>query len=630
MNPEDFEHVFQDAAVGISVTDKEGRFIQANQAYCCMVNYTQAELLQMRFSEITHPEDQEPNAKMRRRLLREEIPSYVIHKRYIAKGGRVVWVRLSVSLVRDSAGEVMGSVAVAEDITHQRATEEALRRSQAMLQSASRLGKLGGWTVDLRNAHLFWTDEVYRIHEAPPDYVPTVEEAIHFYAPEYRALIQEVFTACAEEGIPYDEELQIITTQGQRVWVRTIGQAVRNEEGEIVEIEGAFQDISERKRLEAQLLRAQRMESIGTLAGGIAHDLNNVLSPILLSVPLLRQSLTSERDLRRLTLLNESAQRGAELVRQVLAFARGAQGQRIPIQVDEVVQDVVRLLRETLDKNIIIEQQMPEQTWTVRGDPTQLHQVLVNLCVNARDAMPAGGTLSISVANLHLDGPSATIHPDACPGTYVQLTVADNGNGIPTEIVDRIFDPFFTTKPIGEGTGLGLATVQGIVKGHGGFITVYSELDHGTAFRIYLPAQPNPSLHGQQHDQQPTTPGQGELILVVDDEPAVRTAIQHTLESYGYRAVLAEDGAEALSIYAQQGHQIAAVLTDMMMPVMDGLATIHALIRLNPHVRIIAASGLMMNDTILQARTAGACDFLSKPFTAEALLHALNTALSKS
>jgi PAS domain S-box-containing protein len=384
-------------------------------------------------------------------------------------------------------------------------------------------------------------------------------------------------------------------------------------------------DLTERKKLEQQFLRAQRMEGIGTLAGGIAHDLNNVLSPIMMSLEVLRMRFPGAENREMLDILSASAERGADMVRQVLSFARGVEGRRMEVQIKHVIQDIAKIARETFLKNIQVRTNVPKDLWTVMGDPTQLHQVLLNLCVNARDAMPNGGKLTISAENVTLDAHYAGLNIEARPGPYVFVEVEDNGCGIPPGIMEKIFDPFFTTKEVGKGTGLGLSTSLAIVKSHGGFIRVYSEMGKGTKFHINLPARTAESAAEAVERTAALPLGNGELILVVDDEESVRTITRQTLEAFGYRVVLASEGTEAVAIYAKRRAEIAAVLTDMTMPVMDGLATIQVLRKINPAVRIIAASGLTANS---QLARFGVKHFLPKPYTAETLLKALKEVLS--
>ncbi|MCR4375267.1 MAG: ATP-binding protein, partial [Acidobacteria bacterium] len=387
-----------------------------------------------------------------------------------------------------------------------------------------------------------------------------------------------------------------------------------------------LRDVTARKVLERHSLRAQRMESLGTLAGGIAHDLNNALAPILMSIELLRDKGDPDRQ-EVLDTIERSAQRGADMVRQVLSFARGVEGQRVDVSIAALVRDVEKIANDTFLKHLQVRVEVAPDLWTVRGDPTQIHQVLLNLCVNARDAMPNGGTLALDAENKDLDERFAAQCPEAIPGAYVCITVADTGSGIPPAVLDRIFEPFFTTKSFGQGTGLGLSTSLAIVKSHGGFIRVQTSPAEGTRFHIYLPAGRAVAAAAHQSPATALPSGRGQLVLVIDDEAAVREVTRRTLEAHGYRVLLAAGGAEGVAAYARHQLEIAVVITDMMMPLMDGAATMAALRGINPDVRIIAASGLPEDAHVKEAGEAGAAHFLAKPFTAETLLGVLQQAL---
>lgn len=389
-------------------------------------------------------------------------------------------------------------------------------------------------------------------------------------------------------------------------------------------------DITERKIIEAQLLRTQRMESIGTLAGGIAHDLNNVLSPILMSVELLKARFTDDVSHRVLETVEISAKRGADIVRQVLTFARGVEGEQTAIRPRRLLADMEKMLLQTLPKSIHVRVNITKGLWTVIGDPTQLDQVLLNLCVNARDAMPQGGTLMINAENTVLDEHYARLNLQAKPGPYVVIEVSDTGHGMAPDVLDKIFEPFFTTKKVGVGTGLGLSTVQAIVKSHRGFVNVYSEVGKGTSFKVFFPARESDETHeaAVQHSKLPL--GKGELLLVVDDEAAVRDIAQATLEMYNYEVIVAKDGAEAVAQYAQHKDEVKAVLLDMMMPIMDGPAAIRVLESMNPQVKIIAASGLAENARQPSVSANGSVRaVMAKPYTAEKLLRTISAILSE-
>ena len=425
------------------------------------------------------------------------------------------------------------------------------------------------------------------------------------------------------ESVEHFETLRV-TKDGRLIDVSVTASPIRDAHGTVIGVSTFTRDISERKKLEQQFLRAQRMEGIGTLAGGIAHDLNNVLGPIMLSLELLKMSFPDAESQELIGIIEGSARHGSEMVRQVLSFARGVEGQRLEIDVSHLVHDIEKITTDTFLKHIGIRSHLPPDLWRVVGDATQLHQVLLNLCVNARDAMPGGGTLTLAAENITIDTHYAGINLDAKPGCYVVLRVEDSGAGIRADMLERIFDPFFTTKDVGKGTGLGLSTSMAIVKSHGGFIRAYSEVGRGSKFNVYIPAR----TEATEERGVPVTElprGHGELVLVVDDEPAVRQITQQTLEAFGYRVAVAADGAEAVAIYARRSAEIAVVLTDMMMPVMDGPATIRVLRKMNPSVRIIAASGL---DANAHGVGLGISHFLPKPYAADRLLTTLRQILA--
>ncbi|MBF2070333.1 hybrid sensor histidine kinase/response regulator [Fischerella thermalis] len=424
----------------------------------------------------------------------------------------------------------------------------------------------------------------------------------------------------------WEGELQQITTTGQEITVESRWTLVKDFDNTTQCFLVVNTDITQKKLLESQFLRAQRLESIGTLASGIAHDLNNVLAPILMTAQLLESQLNDERSKRLLPILINNAKRGANLVKQVLSFTRGMEGDRTLLQLKHIVREIQQVIRETFPKSIDVYTSIPPSLWTIYGDATQLHQVLMNLCVNARDAMPNGGTLTICAENFLVDENYARMHLDAQVGAYVAITVADTGVGIAPEIIDRIFEPFYTTKEFGKGTGLGLSTVLGIVKSHGGFVSVYSEIGKGSQFKVFLPAQQTPESLEEPEKELPT--GNGELILVVDDEDSIRDITKTSLETHNYKAITASDGIEAIALYAEHRDEISVVLTDMLMPSMDGLTTIRTLKKINPNVKIIAVSGLASTEKVNAAADIGVKAFLSKPYTAKQLLQTIGVVKS--
>jgi PAS domain S-box-containing protein len=498
--------------------------------------------------------------------------------------------------------------------------EQKIREQAALLDVATD----AIFVQDLDNKILFWNKAAEHLYKWKK------EEAIGKKASE---LWQEKDLSKLQAAVSilmknraWEGELQQITKTGQEITVESRWTLVKDFDNTTQCFLVVNTDITQKKLLESQFLRAQRLESIGTLASGIAHDLNNVLAPILMTAQLLESQLDDERSKRLLPILISNAKRGANLVKQVLSFTRGMEGDRTLLQLKHIVREIQQVIRETFPKSINVSTSIPPNLWTIYGDATQLHQVLMNLCVNARDAMPNGGNLTISTENFLVDENYARMHLDAQVGAYVAITVADTGVGIAPGIIDRIFEPFYTTKEFGKGTGLGLSTVLGIVKSHGGFVNVYSEVGKGSQFKVFLPTQQTPEILEEPEKELPT--GNGELILVVDDEDSIRDITKTSLETHNYKAITASDGIEAIALYAEHRDEISVVLTDMLMPSMDGLTTIRTLKKINPNVKIIAVSGLASTEKVNAAADIGVKAFLSKPFTAKQLLQTIGVVKS--
>lgn len=421
-------------------------------------------------------------------------------------------------------------------------------------------------------------------------------------------------------------EVRLTGTDGNLHFIESRWTLVQNDAGLPKSILLINTDVTEQKHLEAQLLRTQRMEGIGTLAGGVAHDLNNALSPILMAVSLLKISLDDEKLLRLIAVLEKSAQHGSSLIRQLLAFARGAEGEHTDLAPLVIIKDVVALLGDTLPRTILIETNLARDLQQVRANSTQLVQVLMNLAINARDAMPRGGRLVFGAENVMLEENIIRSNPGARPGPHVRITVSDTGTGMPPELLSRIFDPFFTTKAAGKGTGLGLSMVASIIKGHGGILQVHSEVGEGTAFTIYLPAQPAATQVESPPDVAPPARGQGEMILIIDDDEGVREVSRAALAMHGFTAVVAADGQEGLLQYMKHRNQVKVVVTDMMMPGIQGSEVIAELQHLNPDIRVVAMSGITGELAALPV-LPGRLALLPKPMTAHQLVSAVQSVM---
>jgi two-component system cell cycle sensor histidine kinase/response regulator CckA len=423
-------------------------------------------------------------------------------------------------------------------------------------------------------------------------------------------------------------EFRQVTKDGRDVIVNGRSTIVRNPDGTPHSILSINTDVTEQKKLEMQLLRAQRLECIGTLAGGVAHDLNNVLGPILMGAESLRGNATGEHAAAMIALIEESARRGSSSVKQVLTFARGVEGERVLINPRHLIDEMVEIARKTFPKSIEVTGQYPEHPWAISGDPTQLHQVLLNLSMNARDAMVNGGSLILAAENLEVDDNYAAMMPGAKAGSYAILRVSDTGVGMPRALLEKIFEPFFTTKDLGKGTGLGLSTSLGIVKSHEGFISVSSEQGSGTSFKVFLPAV-QADVAPPQEEIPRVIKGNGELVLLVDDEMNIRRVTKMTLEKHNYRVLEANDGPEALAIFAQEMDSISVVLTDMRMPYIDGIALIRALKKMKPDMTFIASTGQDDEPRSAELQELGVVNFLTKPYDTRKLLTVLEAAVLK-
>ena len=516
------------------------------------------------------------------------------------------------------------------DVTQRKQAEEVARAGEAQIREQARLLDLAQDAImvrDMDDCVQYWNHGAEKLYgwTAAEAQGQTGSALIWKGDPAGRAKRR---TATLENG-NWTGECKHNCKDGGLVTVRSRWTLLRDDSGAPKSFLIINTDITEQKKIEEQFMRAQRLESIGTLASGVAHDLNNILAPILMGAAVLRRSEMPEADEMILSTIETCAQRGANIVKQVLAFARGAEGERLHLEAEPLIRDVAKISEETFPKKITVRTGFPQSLWSVLGDSTQLHQVLLNLCVNARDAMPAGGTLSLAADNFPVDEHYASMTPGAKPGPHVRFEVTDTGMGIPPQNMDKIFDPFFTTKELGHGTGLGLSSVLGIVKSHGGFMSVYSEIGRGTTFKIYLPATMSP-LETLKETATVLPRANGELLLLVDDEKAILQVAHALLQDHGYRILTAEDATEALAVFAMRKDEIKLVLTDLAMPLMDGIALIRTLQKMKPDVHVIASTGRGGQEQHayeLESLNVHAC--LTKPYNKTKLLMTLHEVLNE-
>jgi PAS domain S-box-containing protein len=607
------------APIGIVQIDADGHCVYTNARWQRVSGLSPEASLGKGWLQVVHPDDQPDLALAWKEYLagrRQHLPQF----RLLTPTGNLRWVKVALAPLRTATGDINGYVGTVEDITQRKEAERQLRQQAALLDIASD----AIFVRDLDHRLLYWNRGAERLYgwSAAEALDCPVHDLLRGDLPQWNAIMQTLYAKGEWRG-----ELQNVTKTGQVVTVSARWTLVPDEAGQPRFILSVETDITKKKALEAQFYQAQRLESLGRLSSGIAHDLNNVFTPILTMAQLLRCTQTglSGNAQEQLRLLEDSAKRGISMVQQILSITRPSSGGRTEVDLLPLLQDLSSMLEQSLPRQITLRQVGFEPGTVlprVSVDPTHLHQVLMNLCVNARDAMAEGGTLTITAEPVAIDAATVAINLDAQVGQYLRLTVADTGTGIDPAVRDRIFDPFFTTKDQGQGTGLGLAIVLGIVKSCGGFVQVESQIGQGTQMQVYLPALSTAQSDRPQALRSAETfpqPGQGDVILLVDDDDAVRQAVRSLLLNHNYRPLIASNGLEALTLYAQ--HRPTLVVLDIMMSGMDGLTLIQHLMASQPDVMIVATSGLATYQSA--ALAAGARVFLPKPYDFRDLLKTL-------
>ena len=594
-------------------------FLAVNDAAVQHYGYSREEFLAMTIRNIRPPEDI-PALIESGTVTSDETQAAGVW-RHRKKSGEIILADIYASAIQFEGRRAQ--LAIAIDVTEKGQAEDRLHEQAKLLD----LAQDAIMVRDMEDRVEFWNHGAENLYGWTAAEVQGKEASGFLY--ENDPVAAAAARAAVIENGKWTGECKHSCKDGGTVMVRSRWTLVRDELAAPKSILIINTDITEQKKIEEQFLRAQRLESIGTLASGVAHDLNNILVPILMAAPLLRGDMPAEEREKLLAIVQSSAERGASIVKQVITFARGADGDRLLLQPIYLVQEIVKIAEETFPKSVAVRTNYPEDLWTIVADPTQLHQVLLNLCINARDAMPTGGTLTLALENFEVDDHYASMTPRAKAGPHVLLEVSDTGTGIPSEIIDKIFDPFFTTKELGQGTGLGLSTVIGIVKSHGGFVSVYSEIGRGTTFKVFLPANRSELATAHTSQAAPLPPASGELLLIVDDEKSILQVAQALLEGHGYQVLTAGDATEALAIFALRMNEIELVLTDLAMPFMDGVALIRTLQKMKPDVRVIASTGRGGQDgrgnEIAQLNVRAS---LTKPYNKDKLLKTLHDALS--
>ncbi len=544
------------------------------------------------------------------------------------KSGRLVVLETNGVPYFDQNGALLGYRGIDRDVTERKRAEEALRRSEASLARAQEMAHLGNWEEDVATGELEWSDEVYRIFHLPPEEPVDRDKFFERVHPEDRPAVRAAVGAAISTGTPYSLDHRIVLPDGTVRHVREHAEAVKNEQGAL-RLVGTVQDITEYKRLEEQLRHSHRMEAVGRLAGGVAHDFNNLLTIIGGYSELLALKLPPDSAARKdLDEIVAASGRAAALTRQLLAFSRRQILQLQVLDLNVVVRELDNMLRRLIGEDVHLGTVLDSALGPVKADPAQIEQVIMNLAVNARDAMPHGGRLLIETRNVDLDETYSRTHPEVQPGPYVMLAVSDDGIGMTAETMVHIFEPFFTTKPRDKGTGLGLSTVYGIVKQSGGSVFVYSEPGCGTTFKVYLPRAEQERAAPHKTAELPVSPG-AETILVVEDEAGVRMLIRAILEAQGYTVLDAPRGCEALDIL-RRGNPVALMITDVVMPEMSGRELAERARALAPCMKVLYISGYTDEAIVHHGVLEAGIPFLQKPFTQEGLVRKIRELLDSA
>ncbi len=621
--------LFDQQAVGISFLSTDGRYLRVNARFAQMLGRRAGDLVGRRFAEISEPDELAKDMVPWNETLAGKRGFFTREKCYLRPDGSRVWVGANVVVVCDEQQRISHLIGIYEDIGERKRTADALIENERRLQlalaaSEQSLVELAVGTQLLTFAPEYIQRLGYRPEEFPLEY----ERWIELVHPEDRPELLAVVRACLNDARPTLLcEFRQRTAAGSWRWIQSRGSVVeRDAAGAPSRLLGTFTDITERRLIDSRLRRTERLESIGSLAGGIAHDLNNALVPLLAGVAFLREYVPAEEQ-ELVQAMETSSRRAASMVQQLLVFAKGAEGRKTPVQPAALVEEMERFIGSTFPRTVQFRSRCLCKSALVTGDPTQLHQVLLNLCVNARDAMPHGGELGLEVRQVEVDAELAAEHDGAAPGPYVLFTVSDTGTGIPAAIRERIFDPFFTTKGPEKGTGLGLSTVLGIVRSHGGFIVLQTEEGKGTRFLVHLPVAGDGVAEQPQTEVALQLPDcRGKRLLVVDDEENVRTMVARVFAGSGFEVVPACDGAEALERLNAPGARFDLVLLDMTMPNLGGREVLQRLGEQGPRVPTVAMSGNFERQDLAWLRERGVAT-MPKPFHRDDLVRCASAAL---
>src|SRR4051812_1685994 len=633
-----YRALFENPVIGIRISSVAdgGRIVEANSTYQKMTGCSAAELRERTIFDLTHPEDVESNRQLYAEMTAGRRSSYQIEKRFVRKDGSIFWGRLTAHPLRDASGQATHHIGLVEEVSEHRRTLEALKESTERLQAVLNAALDGIALIDTAGTLRLVNPSIQRMFGYSPEELLGQNVKILMPAPwreEHDGYLARYLATGEARIIGSGRQVEGRRRDGSTFPLDLGVSEVRH--GNELFFLGTLRDITERLQLEAEIRQAQKMEAIGRLAGGVAHDFNTLLGTISGYSEMLLNALPRSDALRHpVEQIHRAALRGAQLTRQLLVFSRRQEVQAQPVDLGKLLSDLDAMLDRLIGEDVELARQVEPQLGRVWADPGELHQVILNLVVNARDAMPSGGFLALSLGNLETDQEIAVEGGRLPPGFYVLLQVADSGTGMDEEIRKRIFEPFFTTKEPGKGTGLGLSTVHAIVKRSQGGIAVESRPGHGTTFRIYLPCVSAAAREEPAVEPEPPVPA-GEdgksrgTVLLVEDDDMFRGLLRLVLETQGYQVLAAENPARALDLAAAHGDDVRLLLSDMVMPGGNGADLAYRLVGDHPAMKVILMSGY--TDDALAGRAADstrADAFLEKPFATQELLRLIRELLS--
>jgi two-component system, cell cycle sensor histidine kinase and response regulator CckA len=619
---EQFRTIFTHSGLGIVIGGNDGRLLQTNPMFCQMIGYSEKELANETYVSLSHPEDAVKELQYLAPLKSGQIDSYQLEKRYRHKAGHYIWVLLTVAVVRNNDGTIKYFIGQAQDITTNKESEKELRKLSHVVEQSPVSVMVTNTNVEIEYVNPRFTQVTgYTLAEVRGKN-PNILKSNKTPESTYQQMWQTL-----KAGQVWRGEFLNKKKSNELFWEEVSISPVLNDQGESSHYVAIKEDITERKLLEKQARYQERLASVGQLAAGIAHDFNNILAVIMLYSQLMQtaENLDS-RHKSRLDIIVQQAIRASELIQQILDFSRQAILEKRPLDMVAVTQEMVRMLTRTMPENIVLKIDHDAELYTVNADPTRIQQILMNLCVNARDAMPLGGLLTIELSHLLVEAGRERPLTEMDNGSWVCIKISDTGIGIAEENLTHIFDPFFTTKQPGHGTGLGLAQVYGIVKQHDGHIRVDSVVGQGTHFFIYFPALFYSSMIQLNASINTLHSGSGQTILIVEDERIMRQTLSDILLKLGYKTIMAKDGAEALETLAQV-KDVDLILSDMVMPRMGGAELLQNLNQQQISLPVIILSGYAFHEDMRQLRHLGMKGWLSKPPDLEQLAQLIHAAL---